>query len=161
MVRAKLTNPREEELRELRALLVYQFGKGSDELLNEIVEVRKSPLTGRIREVYVNGELVGTIRASDGFFVPTLKGAEKLLSLLPYPKSRVVIPKDVAEYVAERRSVFCKHVIAADKELRPGDETLIVDDEGRLVAIGKSVISGSTILVKKAGIAVKVRKGIK
>ncbi|MEM0344691.1 MAG: PUA domain-containing protein [Thermofilaceae archaeon] len=161
MDKARLASPSDLELRELKALLAYQFGKGAENLLNGVVEVRRSPLTGRIREVYVNGELIGTIRASDGFFVPSLRGAEKLLAILPFPKSRVVVQKDLAKFVAEGRSVFCKHVVAADTELKPGDETLVVDDEGHLVAIGKAVVSGSTILTKKTGVAVKVRKGVK
>ncbi|MEM0119189.1 MAG: hypothetical protein QXJ38_02245, partial [Thermofilaceae archaeon] len=63
MDKARLASPSDLELRELKALLAYQFGKGAENLLNGVVEVRRSPLTGRIREVYVNGELIGTIRA--------------------------------------------------------------------------------------------------
>lgn len=149
------------ELEALRSLLAYQFGREACALVDGVVEVRRSPQTGRVREVFVNNELVGTVRATDGFFVPSLKGAERLLSLLPYPRSRVVVPRDVAEFVAEGRSVFCKHVVAADPDLRPGEEVAVTDETGRLVAVGRSTLSGNVMLSKRAGVAVKVRKGIK
>jgi len=149
------------ELRELRSLLAYQFGPGAERLLEGRVEVRLSPLTGRIREVYVDGELVGTIRASDGFFVPSIRGAERILALLESPRSRVIVRSDVAQFVAEGRSAFCKHVVAADPEIRPGDEVAVVDERGGLLAVGRAVISGCLMSSKKLGVAVKVRKGTK
>jgi len=150
-----------EELRYLRALLAYQFGRSAAELLAGGVEVRLSPQTGRIREVFVDGELVGTIRANDGFFVPSIAGARRLLLLLPYPRMRVVIPPDAAEFVAKGRSVFCKHILDADPELRPGEEVFVVDESGELLALGKAVMSGEEMLFKKAGVAVRVRKGVR
>lgn len=151
----------QEDLRVLLALLAYQFGKEASNILCGTVEVRRSSVTGRIREVYVNGELVGTIRARDGFFVPSLKGAERLLLHLPHPRHRVVVSNDVAEFIAEGRNVFCKHVMLADPELRPGEEVLVVNEDGRLLAVGKASVSGETMLTKRRGVAVKVRKGIK
>lgn len=151
----------EEELIALKALLDYQLGRGASALLNGKVEVRRSPSTGRVREVYVDGVLVGTIRATDNFFVPTLEGARRLLAILPHPRLRVVVPEEVAKYVTLGRTVFCKHVVEADPEIRAGDEVVVVDTDGNLVAIGRAVLGGREILSKKAGKAVKVRKGVR
>lgn len=150
----------EELVRALKALLAYQLGRGAEGLLDGKVEVRRSPSTGRVREVYVNGVLVGTLRASDNVFVPTLRGAERLLKLLPHPRLRVVVPQDAAAYVARGRSVFCKHVLEADPEIRPGEEVLVVDEEGRLVAVGRAAVSGVEMVQKATGRAVKVRRGV-
>lgn len=153
--------PSELERALLAATLAYQFRKEASELLRGgIVKVRRSPSSGRVREVYVDGVLVGTIRATDGFFVPTLEGAARLLKLLSHPRSRVVVGAEVGQYVAQGRSVFCKHVIEADPEVRPGDEVFVVNTEGKLVAVGKAVTSGAEMTRRKAGRAVKVRKGI-
>ncbi len=157
---AELQKPAEEEVRSLSAVLEYQFGRGAARLLEGDVKVRRSPSTGRPREVYVNGVLVGTVRATDSFFVPTVEGARRLLDLLPHPRLRVVVPSEVAEYVAKGRTVFCKHVVEADAEIRPGEEVFVVDTSGKLIALGKAVVGGLEILSKKAGKAVKVRKGV-
>ncbi len=61
--------------------------------------------------------------------------------------------------MAEGRNVFAKHVVEADKELRPQDEVIVVDEEDNLVAVGKAVLSGEEMKVFKHGVAVKVRKG--
>ncbi|MCC6065145.1 MAG: hypothetical protein LM576_04115, partial [Thermofilum sp.] len=83
-----------------------------------------------------------------------------LLELIPHPRLRVVVPEGVAEYVARGRTVFCKHVVEADAEIRPGEEVFVVDTAGKLVALGKAVVGGAAMLSKKAGKAVKVRKGV-
>lgn len=157
----KLEDATEVEVLALKTLLEYQFGRGAGCLLDGDVKVRRSPSTGRVREVYVNSALMGTVRASDNFFVPSFEGARKLLGALPYPRLRVVVPSDVAEYIAMGRSVFCKHVVDVDLEIRPGDEVFVVDTSGRLVALGKAVIGGLEIASKKTGKAVKVRKGVR
>lgn len=145
----------------LRAVLAYQLGKEACALLEEgEIKVRLSPATGRIREIYIGGELIGTIRASDGFFVPTLKGATKLLKVLPPLKRKVVVERGAAPFIAQGRTVFCKHVVNADPEIKPGDEVLVVDTEGTLVGVGKAIVSGIEMVSKKAGRAVKVRKGV-
>jgi len=159
-VRAELQEPAEEEVRSLKAILEYQYGKGAASLLEGNVKVRRSPSTGRAREVYVDGVLVGTVRAADNFFVLTVEGARRLLGLLPYPRLRVVVPSGVAEHVAKGRTVFCKHVVKADAEIRPGEEVFVVDTSDRLVALGKAIVGGAEMLSKRAGKAVKVRKGV-
>lgn len=148
-------------LERLEAVIAYQLGREAYTLLEEgEVKVRQSPATGRIREIYVGDELIGTVRASDGFFVPTLKGAMKLLKVLPTPKYRVIVEKEAASFIAQGRTVFCRHVVNADPEIKPGDEVIVVDTEETLVAVGKAILSGIEMKSKKAGKAVKVRKGI-
>ncbi|MCS7104534.1 MAG: hypothetical protein NZ954_03090 [Thermofilaceae archaeon] len=158
---SQLSLASDDEVKALKILLAYQFGKGADATLNGEVKIRRSSSTGRVREVYLGDSLIGTVRATDGFFVPTLRGAELLVKNVPFPNFRVVVQEEVKDFVAKGRSVFCKHVVYADPEIRPGEEVFIVDKEGGLVAMGRAVVSGSTMNSKKTGVAVKVRKGIK
>ena len=147
------------EVRSLRSILSYQFGYEAAKLIKGEVEVKRSRSTGRIREVYLDGILIGVIRAGDGFFVPSLEGAARLLRYLPPPRVRVIVPTDVAVYVARGRSVFCKHVLDAGPEIRPMDEVIVVDEDDNLVAVGKALLAGPAMKLFSHGRAVKVRKG--
>ena len=143
----------------IRAVLSIQFGPEAAVIADreDLMVVRSS--TGRVRYVYVGSKLIGTIRATDGRFVPTVAGGALLHELLPPGRLRVVAPKEAAEHVAHGRSLFCKHVVGADPEIVRGEEVLVVDEEGRLLAVGKAALSGREMVEKNAGVAVKVRKG--
>jgi predicted RNA-binding protein (TIGR00451 family) len=58
------------------------------------------------------------------------------------------------------RSLFAKHVLEADPEIRPQNEVIVVDEGGELVAVGRAVLSGEEMTLFKLGAAVKVRRGI-
>ena len=75
------------------------------------------------------------------------------------PVYRVVIRDDVAEFVAQGKNVFAKHVIAADPDIRAGDDVLVVAANDRLIACGAAQVSGSEMLAFNYGVAVKVRQG--
>ena len=150
------------DLRRLRAIADYQFGPGAGEaLFPEGVRVVRSKRTGRIRQVLdADGELLATVRAQDGLLALSIRGAERLL---PFLRGRytVVVREDAAPFVAQGRSVFAKHVVKADPGIRPGDEVLVVDPKGRLLAVGKALLTGREMLAFKRGVAVKVRAGVR
>lgn len=149
------------ELDLLKALLAVQFHCNAAKLLElGKISVERSPRTGRARYVYLDGTLVGSIRASDGRFIPTIEGARFLLRLIPPPKLRVVVGEDAKIFVAKGRTLFCKHVVNADAEIRAGDEVFVVDLDDELVAVGRAVLSGEEICQKKVGRAVKIRRGV-
>jgi predicted RNA-binding protein (TIGR00451 family) len=47
-----------------------------------------------------------------------------------------------------------------DPELRPAEEVLVVDEEDRLLAVGRSFFNAEEMLSFKIGVAVKVRHGL-
>lgn len=149
------------DLMKIRAITDYLFGRGiGDALLKgNLVEVVKSRKTGRIREVYVDGVLVATIRASDGFLLPTIEGAKKMVTFGKCSKI-VIIPNDIAEFVAKGRSLFAKHVLRADSGIRAGEEVIVVNESGDVIAVGRARLTGDEMMRAKRGVAVKVRKGI-
>jgi 7-cyano-7-deazaguanine tRNA-ribosyltransferase len=96
----------------------------------------------------------------DGFFTLTTDGGERLRSATPYPGKRVVVNSDSAEYNARGFNVFFKFIIMADENIVAGNDVLVVDEEDRLLAVGKSTVSGKELLFYREGVAVKVHHGI-
>ena len=152
----------EDVIIRLKALLSYQYGLEAGKALEgRKVEVEFSPATGRIRKVYVDGKYFGSIRASDGYLLVGIEGAKLLLKHLPSDRYRVVVARDAAPFIARGRTVFCKHVLWADPEIRAGDEVFVVDEKGRLLAVGRATLSGLEMSRSvKRGVCVKNRKSV-
>jgi predicted RNA-binding protein (TIGR00451 family) len=53
------------------------------------------------------------------------------------------------------------HVVKTDQEIRAKDEVIVVDEGGKVLAVGRAVLSGEEMKVFKIGVAVKVRRGCK
>jgi len=71
----------------------------------------------------------------------------------------VTVRTDVSEFVAEGGDVFAAHVVKVDDVIHAKDEVIVVDEGGRVVAVGRAVLSGSEMKAFKTGVAVKVRHG--
>lgn len=148
-------------LQKIRGVANYQFGRGVGEtLFPDNVSIEYSRATGKIRFVYLRGKLLATLRARNGTFALTLSGAKRLLKALPPPRFRVVVINEVANFIAEGRTVFAKHVIKADPEIRPHEEVVVLNSGGKMLAVGKALLTGREMLVFKRGVAVKVRRGL-
>jgi uncharacterized protein with predicted RNA binding PUA domain len=146
-------------LRRVRTIADYQFrnGAGAGLFPDECTFTRST--TGRIRQIHLQGVRLATIRAQDGRLTLSIEGARRLRDTLPFPAYRVTIQEDVAEFPRRGKNVFARHVIAADREIRSGDEVLVVSGEDDLLATGAAVLSGDEMLHFKYGVAVKVRQG--
>lgn len=152
---------RHETLTRIRAIADYQLGRGAGEVLFPTkVKVVFSKRTGRIRHIYLNGKLLATLRPKDGMFSLTLVGAERLLKRMDPPRLWVKVLNDVASFIAEGKSVFAKHVVGADVEIRPEEEVTVIGEDGRLLAVGRAVLTGKEMLAFRRGVAVKVRRGV-
>jgi uncharacterized protein with predicted RNA binding PUA domain len=147
-----------DRLRRVRTIADYQFGKGAgDALFPDNVRFLLSS-TGRIRQIFDNGR-IATLRAKDGLLTLSIAGASKLHAFFRYPRLRVVVMKEAAEHVAGGKSVFAKHVVGCDPQIRAGDEILVVDPDDRLLATGKAVLSAEEMRAFTSGVAVRVREG--
>lgn len=137
----------------------YLFGAGVSRALPlDRLEFYFSPRTGRMRRVYLGGKLVCTIRP-DGGVALTIYGATLLMESPNFRENCVTVADGVEEFVARGRSVFCKHVIDCGSNIRPASEVVVLDREGRVLAVGKAVLSSRMVKAFKVGVAVKVRKG--
>ena len=150
----------EDALRKIRSVADYQFGKGvGAKLFPENVEIAYSKRTGRIRYVYLNGKRLATLRPTDGMFSLSIAGAKRIAENVESAKCFVTVQYDVSRFIAEGGDVFAVHVVKADYEIRPKDEVIIVDGRGRVLAVGRAVLSGEEMEAFKIGVAVKVRRG--
>lgn len=145
-------------LDELRALADVQFGKGVGEILfpNRTV-VKKSAKTGRTRYAFVDGELVASVRTSDGHLTLTARGAKTAYSsgkLVSY----VVVNKEGEVACLQGKDIPARSVVEVG-DILAGDEVVVVGSKG-VIGIGRALLSGEEMLRFDKGVAVKVRKHI-
>jgi 7-cyano-7-deazaguanine tRNA-ribosyltransferase len=145
----------------VEAVARMQFGpRAASALLDGAVTLKKSP-NGRIRNVLVDGDHVLSMRAHDGLYTLKVIGARRVLKGVKAPALRVVADKDAAPFVKEGKNLFAKFVQDCDGDLRPGDEAIIVDPEGALLAVGRLVLNKEEIWSFTQGVAVKVREHVR
>lgn len=146
-------------VRRVQTIADFQFGGlAGTGLFPEDCEFILST-TGRIRQIILDGRRLATVRAKDGRLTLGIEGARRLHKVLVPPQYRAVIREDVAEFVAQGKNAFAKHVVAADPVIRAGDEVLVVAGDDRLVACGTAMLSGAEMLAFNYGRAVTVRQG--
>ena len=145
----------------LRRAADYQFGRGGGDALFHDVESLSVTRTksGRPRQVTADaGRLVSY--GNDGRFTLGVAGGRRLHDAFESPRNRVVVGDESEPFVRDGRNVFAKFVDEADEGIRPGDEVLVVHEDGRLLAVGRSELSGSGMLDFETGMAVKVRDSV-
>ncbi len=150
----------EEVLRRIRSVADYQFGKGVGMMFfPDNVKIVFSRKTGRIRYVFLEGKRLGTMRPTDGFFSLSIGGAKRIVHSVQPAKCFVTVRSDVAKFIADGGDVFAAHIVRADDEVRAKDEVIVLDEEGKVLAVGRAVLSGEEMKAFKRGVAVKVRRG--
>jgi len=148
------------ELRGLRRAADYQFGRDAGGALfpaRSAVEITHTS-SGRPRQVHADDGRIATY-ATDGRSVLGLAGGRRLLEAFDAPAHRVVVGDESEPFVREGRNTFAKFVQQADPSIRPGDETLVVHENGDLLAVGRAELPGSGMADFETGMAVKVRQG--
>lgn len=151
-----------EELTSFRAILNYQLRVNiANSILPDDLLVGVSKNTGRIRVLIdpENREVLATVVAQTHTLNIRLNLAKKLHKLVPPPRLRLVVVDEMVPDVLEARSsVFSKHVLSVDEELRAGDEALVVGEEDELLCVGKLLLSPDEILQLLTGPALKIRE---
>jgi uncharacterized protein with predicted RNA binding PUA domain len=145
----------------LRRAADYQFGPSGGAALFQDVESLTVTRTssGRPRQVTAeDGRLVSY--GNDGRFTLGIAGGRRLHEAFEAPRNRVVVGDESEPFVRDGRNVFAKFVDEADDEIRPGDEVLVVHEDGRLLAVGRTELSGDGMRAFETGMAVKVRDTI-
>ena len=150
----------ESALQRIRSIADYQFGKGVGvRLFPEDVDIVYSKTTGRIRYVSLNGERLATLRPTDGLLSLSITAAKFIAKNADFARCFVTVRKDVSEFVADGGDVFAAHVVKADDAIRAKDEVIVVDEDNRVLAVGRAFLSSSEMKAFKTGVAVKVRHG--
>ena len=147
-------------LQKIRSIADYQCGKGVGEaLFPDNVKILFSRRTGKIRHVYLGRELLATLRPTDGMFSLTVAAAKRIMSGVKHPRLWVKVQSEVAPFIARGKSVFAKHVVDADPEIRPQEEVIVTDEDGKVLAVGRAVLTGKEMRAFRHGVAVRVRRG--
>ena len=147
-------------LQKIRSVADYQFGKGiGARLFPDDVQIDYSKNTGKIRYVYLDDKLLATLRPTTGMFVLTIDGAKRIVTHVNPLRMWVKLEDFAESFVAEGRSVFAKHVIDVDPEIRPNEEVIVISKKNEVLAVGRAVLSGPEMLAFNKGVAVNVRHG--
>lgn len=128
----------------IRKVFDFYFGAGAGEaVLPDSGHVKGS----KMFRLFVEGQQTGTFR--DGVISVTPFGMQRIYNSLE--TYWVKIDFDL------RGDVFAVGVNGADEKIRPDDIVGVVRD-GKVVGVGKAILSGEEMVRVKKGIAVKVRK---
>jgi predicted RNA-binding protein (TIGR00451 family) len=149
-----------DALTRIRGTADYQFGEGTGrKLFPENVEILYSKATGRIRYVNFNGERLATLRPTNGLLSLSIAAAERIVDNNIPVQSFVTVQNDVSEFIAKGGDVFAVHVVKANDAIHAKDEVIVVDEAGKVLAVGRAVLSSAEMKAFKTGVAVKVRHG--
>lgn len=146
----------------LKMLLDYSLAPGAGNAIDyfDSLELCFSETTAKLRYVKSKQGTIMTIRAGDMHVIPRIPLALALHKVIPYPKLRVVVVSEIADDISEGGTVFSRHIIEIDDELRAGDEALLVDEHDRLIGIITLRLSPQEILFFTRGAAGVLRERI-
>jgi predicted RNA-binding protein (TIGR00451 family) len=128
-------------------------------LFPENVKILYSKATGRIRYVNLNGERLATLRPTDGLLSLSITAAKRIVENADFAQCFVTVQNDVSQFVADGSDVFAAHVVKADNAIHAKDEVIVVDEAGKVLAVGRAMLSSAEMKAFKTGVAVKVRHG--
>ena len=135
------------------------FGNGVSKNLPKDIEITFSRKNGRIKTVSHHGNLLCTLRIDGGLAI-TPYFAQMLLKSKKFKDNCLEVNSDAAPFVEQGRSVFCKHVVWCGKNIRIASDTPVLFD-GKVIAVGKAVLSSDMISDFTRGMAIKVRDSLK
>lgn len=151
-----------DDLEKIRSIADYQFGRGvGKNLFPDEVRICHSKKTGKIRHIYLGEDLLATLQPTTGLFILTIAGAKKMVRDVEPLRLWVRIQKDVEPFISKGRSVFAKHVMDADLEIRPQEEVVVINGKNGVVAVGRALLTGKEMKAFKRGVAVRVRRGVR
>ncbi|HDD66496.1 MAG: pseudouridine synthase [Thaumarchaeota archaeon] len=149
-------------LKIVRDIADFQFGRGvGGKLFPDECRVEVSKRTGRPRYVYLGEELLATIRYPDNLIALSLEGARRLRSALGENAPRAVVRREAVDKVLNGLNLAPRDISFCSPSIRPGDEVVIEDEDGRILAVGRAVVSAQTMMGLSRGTAVKLRRILK
>ncbi|MGD8432074.1 MAG: queuine tRNA-ribosyltransferase [Nitrosopumilaceae archaeon] len=148
-----------DHLYKLKQTIDALFGKGVSRYLPKKIVITYSKKTGRIRTVHHGEKLLCTLRIDGGLAI-TPYFAQLLSANKKFKENCLEVNADAAPFVKEGRSVFCKHVIWAGKNINIASDTPILFEDN-VIAVGRAVLSSEMIKDFRRGVAIKVRDSLK
>lgn len=137
----------------------YLFGKGVAKALpKQDLRLVYSRRSGRVKLVFHGERLLATVKPN-GAMALSLHGAELLAMSPKFRENCVTVADETAEFVHGGRSVFCRFVTSAGRNILPRSEVAILDSKGNVLGVGMAVLNGKVMKQFKSGAAVKIRAG--
>jgi archaeosine synthase len=133
----------------LRATADFQFGLGAGSILIP-EDARMRGKLYRTVVCQVKKQQTCTFVAKNGFLSLTLEGGRLL-----QPLNKYWVQYEGAEL--RGGSLFAIGINEADPIIRPGDEVVIIDRDGEVIAVGRSEMSGREMCEFNNGRAVSIR----
>jgi predicted RNA-binding protein (TIGR00451 family) len=138
----------------------YLFGKGVSRALPKGgYQLHYSRRSGRVKLIHHDGKIFATVKPN-GAMALTVYGATILARSLKFRENCVQVSDDAVEFVRGGRSVFCKFVKRAGRNIYPKSEVAVVDGKWNVLGVGMAVLNGAHMAQFKHGAAVKVRAGL-
>jgi len=148
-----------DQVLKLKHTIDALFGNGVSKYLPKEIEITFSKKTGRIREVYHNKQLLCTLRIDGGLAV-TPYFAQILMKSKKFRQNCIEIDEDSKPFVQDGKSVFCKHVVKAGKNIMIGADVPILYQD-KIIAVGRAIVNSEMMMALKRGVAIKVRDSLK
>ncbi len=141
-------------------MIDYLFGRGvSRALPKEGFKLVYSRKSGRVKLVFHGGKLFATVKPN-GAMALSMFGAQLLAKKSSFSQNFVTVNDDAVDFVRGGKSVFCKFVAKAGRNVLPKGEVVLTDRKGRVLGVGMAVMNGKFMALFKSGVAVKVREGL-
>src|SRR5438128_12095768 len=102
----QLVKPRLHELRRIRVVANYQFGKGASKAFPKTILITRSPNTHRVRHIYNDSELLATYRPKDGLLALSTPGGQALRGIFTPPRIRAEIVPGIESFIKKGVIVF-------------------------------------------------------
>ncbi|TBR12035.1 MAG: queuine tRNA-ribosyltransferase [Candidatus Nitrosotenuis sp.] len=148
-----------DQILKLKHTIDALFGNGISKYLPKEIEITFSKKTGRIREVYHNKKLLCTLRIDGGLAI-TPYFAQILMKSKKFRQNCIEIDEDSKPFVQDGKSVFCKHVVLAGKNIMIGADVPVLYQD-KVIAVGRAIVNSKMMMTLKRGVAIKVRDSLK
>jgi len=149
-------------LSNLRAILDQNYGPNVGARLfpdNKVVVVNDIPSEDKAMEIILDGRVIGRFFYSPAeetwTFKPTLEGARRLSPLSE--KKKVLVDEGASRSIIGGSSLLAPGVLHADSSIVRGDEVIVTDEKGEVVAVGSAKMNGRSMVAESHGHAVKIR----
>ncbi|HQA21416.1 MAG TPA: phosphoadenosine phosphosulfate reductase family protein [Methanomassiliicoccaceae archaeon] len=144
-----------------RRTLDAQFGEGVGAAVlpdGHVTVLNKAPALDRMDEIIADGAVLGTMRYDVGrgwTFIPRMQAARAMEGVAS--RGRVVADDGAIPFILKGSNLLAPGVVDADPGIKPGDEIVILDRQGKAIAAGRSRMSTEEMSARGRGMAVKVR----
>jgi conserved protein with predicted RNA binding PUA domain len=148
------------ELRQVSLMVDYLFGRGVSRALPKAgFRLFHSRRSGRVKLIHLDGKIFATVRPN-GSMALSIYGADILSRSPRFRENCVQVSDEAVQFVHGGKSVFCKFVTSAGRNIHPRNEVAVIDKAGKVLGVGTSVLNGKVMTQFKHGVAVKVRAGL-